>query len=63
VVFTMTPVPIQRERMMRSLIKSSFLWQFTGGFMLGALGLLALQPAEAKHDFERHVTSIVQGQR
>jgi hypothetical protein len=49
--------------MMRSLIKSSFLWQFTGGFMLGALGLLALQPAEAKHDFERHVTSIVQGQR
>ena len=33
--------------MLRNLIKSSFLWQFTGGFVLGALGLLAFQPAEA----------------
>jgi hypothetical protein len=27
-------------------IKSSFFWQFAGGFVLGAVGLVALQPAE-----------------
>jgi hypothetical protein len=27
-------------------IKSSFVWQFAGGFVLGALGLITLQPAE-----------------
>ena len=32
---------------MRSIIKSSFLWQFGGGFVLGAIGLVALQPADA----------------
>jgi hypothetical protein len=32
---------------MPRILKSSFLWQFTGGFMLGALGLFALHPAEA----------------
>ena len=30
---------------MRRLIKSSFLWQFAGGFVLGTLGLVVLQPA------------------
>lgn len=33
---------------MRRLIKSSFLWQFAGGFALGAVGLFALQPAQAE---------------
>lgn len=27
--------------------KNSFLQQFVGGFLLGAVGLVALQPAEA----------------
>ena len=35
---------------MRTIIKSSFLWQFAGGFVLGAIGLVALQPAEATHE-------------
>lgn len=30
---------------MRQILKSSFLWQFTGGFLLGAAGLFALTPA------------------
>ena len=28
------------------LLKTSFVWQFAGGFVLGAVGLLALHPAE-----------------
>ncbi|MET4896826.1 hypothetical protein RN629_06565 [Sphingomonadaceae bacterium jetA1] len=32
---------------MRALLKSSFVWQFAGGFALGALGLVMLHPAEA----------------
>lgn len=35
---------------MTSFFKSSFVWQFAGGFMLGAIGLVALQPAEATHE-------------
>jgi len=27
--------------------KNSFFWQFAGGFALGAVGLLTLQPADA----------------
>ena len=30
---------------MTRILKSSFLWQFAGGFMLGAVGLLTLNPA------------------
>lgn len=30
---------------MRQILKSSFLWQFAGGFLLGAAGLFALTPA------------------
>ena len=30
------------------LLKTSFVWQFAGGFVLGAVGLLALHPGE--HD-------------
>jgi hypothetical protein len=33
---------------MRSILRSSFLWQFAGGFVLGALGFVALQPASAQ---------------
>jgi hypothetical protein len=28
------------------LLKSSFVWQFAGGFVLGAVGLFALHPSE-----------------
>ena len=31
---------------MTRLLKSSFVWQFAGGFVLGAVGLLALHPAD-----------------
>ena len=34
---------------MRTLLKSSFLWQFVGGFAIGALGLVAVQSADATH--------------
>ena len=33
---------------MLSVIKSSFVWQFAAGFALGAVGLVALHPSEAK---------------
>lgn len=32
---------------MVGLLKSSFLWQFAGGFVLGAVGLMALYPDQA----------------
>lgn len=35
---------------MTRLLKSSFLWQFAGGFVLGAVGLFALHPAD--HDLQ-----------
>lgn len=28
-------------------VKTSFFWQFAGGFLIGAAGLLALHPVEA----------------
>ncbi|MEN2786321.1 hypothetical protein ACFOKI_06390 [Sphingomonas qilianensis] len=31
---------------MRSIIKSTFLWQFAAGFALGALGMVTLTPAD-----------------
>jgi hypothetical protein len=30
---------------MRSILKSGFLWQFIGGFALGAVGVFSFQPA------------------
>ena len=38
--------------------KTSFLWQFAGGFLLGTLGLVALQPAEVTHNIGRHLPVI-----
>jgi hypothetical protein len=31
---------------MRSVLKSGFLWQFAGGFALGAVALVTLHPTE-----------------
>ncbi|WEK44365.1 MAG: hypothetical protein P0Y64_06040 [Candidatus Sphingomonas colombiensis] len=32
---------------MTRFLKSTFLWQFAGGFMIGAVGLFALHPVSA----------------
>ena len=48
---------------MRSIFKSSFFWQFSGGFVLGAVGLLALQPAEARHTLTNHFEHTIQAAR
>ena len=37
---------------MRTVIKSSFLWQFAFGFAVGAAGLFALQPADLGTAFD-----------
>jgi len=31
---------------MRSVLKSGFLWQFAGGFLLGAIGMVTFQPGQ-----------------
>jgi hypothetical protein len=46
-----------------SLFKSSFFWQFAGGFALGAIGLVALQPAEATRTLAEHFMSAPHSQR
>lgn len=48
---------------MRSIIRSGFFWQFSGGFVLGALGLLAIQPADARHMLASHIERVVHPQR
>ena len=35
---------------MLALLKSSIVWQFAGGFLLGAVGLVVLHPNEASAD-------------
>lgn len=39
------------------LLKTSFVWQFAGGFVLGAVGLLALHPAQADLPLDAPVAS------
>lgn len=39
-----------KEVNMRSVLKSTFLWQFAGGFLLGAIGMVTLQPTGAVAD-------------
>jgi hypothetical protein len=41
---------------MASLFKSSFFRRFAGGFLLGMVGVAALQPAEAGRFVETHIT-------
>ena len=33
---------------MSRFLKNSFVWQFAAGFAIGAIGLVALHPTEAK---------------
>jgi hypothetical protein len=43
---------------MVNLLKSSFLRRFAGGFLLGTVGVVALQPAEAGRFVETHVQRV-----
>ena len=45
------------------ILKNSFLWQFGGGFVLGAVGLIALQPATERHTLVGHFTPTAVAQR
>ncbi|WP_176473009.1 hypothetical protein [Sphingomonas lenta] len=47
---------------MRSF-KNSFAQQFVGGFVLGAVGLLAFQPAEATRNIAERFAVSVPAQR
>ncbi len=42
---------------MRNVFKTSFGWQFAGGFVLGAVGLITLQPAEATKTLTDHLAT------
>lgn len=45
---------------MRSVIRSSFLWQFAGGFAIGAVGVLTLQPGDAGHRLFTRAENVLQ---
>ena len=40
-----------RQGFMLKSFKSSFVWQFAGGFVLGAIGLFALHPSDTPSAF------------
>jgi hypothetical protein len=42
---------------MRSF-KTSFFWQFAGGFVIGAVGLFAFQPADATRALASHFVPV-----
>ena len=42
---------------MTRLFKSSFVWQFAGGFVLGAIGLFTLHPAQTDTAFDAPATA------
>lgn len=44
------------EGIMRTFLKSSVVWQFSVGFVLGAVGLVALQPVDGRHALVSHFT-------
>jgi hypothetical protein len=48
---------------MTHVLKSSFFRRFAGGFVLGTLGMFALQPAEATRMFSDHVVAPIAHQR
>ena len=48
---------------MRNIIKSSVVWQLGTGFVLGAVGLVALQPVEGRQALVSHFTPAVVAQR
>lgn len=48
---------------MGTMMKSGFLWQFAGGFLLGAVGLVAMQPAEANRGLVHDVAVAIHAGR
>ena len=42
---------------MRSVLKSGFVWQFFGGFALGAVALVTLHPADTVRAPATHVAA------
>lgn len=48
-------VPSERIGFMIKRLKSSLVWQFSGGFVIGAIGLLVLQPADATRAMVHHI--------
>jgi hypothetical protein len=42
----------KESQIMRSLFKSGFFWRFVGGFVLGAIGVVALHPSAIAHDLD-----------
>ena len=43
---------------MPSFLKSSFFRRFVGGFLLGTIGVAALQPAEAGRFVTSHIQAV-----
>lgn len=39
--------------------KSGLFWQFSGGFVLGTLALVAAQPSEARHTLVGQVEQVL----
>lgn len=48
----------ERTTDMRTLLKADFVWQFVGGFMLGAIGLVTLQPSDTTQQLVAKVTAV-----
>lgn len=48
---------------MRQLFRSRTLWQMAGGFMIGTLGMIAMQPAAGRHALTERATAIVHSAR
>ena len=46
-----------KDPTMTRLFKSSFVWQFAGGFVLGAIGLFTLHPAQTDTAFDAPTTA------
>jgi hypothetical protein len=47
-----------RDDIMPSFLKSSFFRRFVGGFLLGTIGVAALQPAEAGRFVTSHIQAV-----
>ena len=47
---------------MRTMFKSSFFWRFVGGFVLGAIGVVAMHPSAIAHDLDHTpAAQVVEG--
>jgi hypothetical protein len=44
---------------MRTIINAGFFWRFAGGFALGVVALVLLQPADATRTLEANLATAV----